>query len=194
MNFKILLAKTFRIRMLKKIICSAIFALFVCCSIAQKGVTYFIYKVKKGESFRSIASKYNLSGQKLAGYNNLDFYEGKLAAKTLRIPKKFIYTDSVTKVKATPKNTSNKFSAQEPPLTSGAVDTLAISPVPPAADTQASTPPIIISDTATQEANVKEQPTLQSDVSKHLPLIIFLSVSLLLLAGAIVYYKWVNRN
>jgi LysM repeat protein len=195
MNFIILSAKTLKIRMLQKIIFSAIFSLFVFCSIAQNRATYFIYKVRKGETFRSIASKYNLTAQKLAYYNNLDFYEGKLTAKTLRIPKKSIKGDSITNVKLTPNDISNKVGTQDPSTKRPADDTFATSPAPPGTNTQTSTSPIAIVDTASQEIEAEiEQPTLKSDISKHLSLILFLSVSLLLLAGAIAYYRMVNRK
>jgi hypothetical protein len=73
------------------------FVLFSSDLIAQKqrlfaqssaaGV-FIDYKVLPKESFKSIATIYNISPDTLAEYNNMDYYDGELIAKTLRVPLK----------------------------------------------------------------------------------------------------------
>ncbi|HEX8334198.1 MAG TPA: LysM domain-containing protein [Segetibacter sp.] len=46
------------------------------------------YKVSPKETFNSIATIYNISPDSLAEFNNMDYYEGELIAKTLRVPLK----------------------------------------------------------------------------------------------------------
>ena len=46
------------------------------------------YKVSPKETFNSIATIYNISPDTLAEFNNMDYYEGELIAKTLRVPLK----------------------------------------------------------------------------------------------------------
>ncbi len=73
-------------RPLKKTLFIAAWFLFFSEVKAQDNSAYFIYKVLTGETFSSIASVYNLSPQALAEYNNLDYYDGEVKSKTLRIP------------------------------------------------------------------------------------------------------------
>jgi len=46
------------------------------------------HKVSTGESFNSIATIYNLSPDTLAEFNNMDFYDGALIAKSIQVPLK----------------------------------------------------------------------------------------------------------
>src|SRR5688572_29004591 len=71
------------------------FILFSTISYAQKqrllaqsapAGLFIDYKVSPKESFNSIASVYNISPDTLAEFNNMDYYDGELLAKTLRIP------------------------------------------------------------------------------------------------------------
>ncbi len=72
-----------------------LFSLVFTSSFAQKqrlvvgGFTpglYMDYKVGPKETFTTIASIYNLSPDSLSEFNNIDFYEGPLLAKTLKVP------------------------------------------------------------------------------------------------------------
>ncbi len=44
------------------------------------------YPLNEGETFTSIAAKYNLAPDSLAEFNNMDYHESALKAKTLKIP------------------------------------------------------------------------------------------------------------
>jgi hypothetical protein len=118
--------------MFKAVLCVA-FVLFSSDLLAQKqrlfaqsttsGV-FIDYKVSPKESFNSIATIYNISPDSLAEYNNMDYYEGELIARNLRIPLKtqnfyqrgavdsseaLIPVYFVTTSSQTPQQISNKF-------------------------------------------------------------------------------------
>ena len=80
-----------------KVVFAFAFLLFANHSYSQKqrllaqstpAGLFIDYKVQPTESFNSIAAVYNISPDTLAEFNNMDYYEGELLAKTLRVPLK----------------------------------------------------------------------------------------------------------
>ncbi|HEX8333121.1 MAG TPA: LysM peptidoglycan-binding domain-containing protein [Segetibacter sp.] len=168
--------------MFTRLVLAAIFC-FIIFSVDAQKTKFFLYKVKKGETFRSIAASYSLSARFLADYNNLEYYEGKLTAKTLRIPK-----EAIPKKAVQVQDTA--------PTTSIAADTTPQVPVPVVAKSDTSTTPSKYSTSSDTTAAIKpvENKTVTSKLTKNLPVIIYLSASLILLVIAIVYYRFVNRK
>jgi LysM repeat protein len=80
---------------LVKVLLVVVLSLCICTSRAQKKKLvaagtpanfYLDHEVAPGETFNSIAGKYNIPAKKLAFYNNLDYYAGKLFTKFLKVP------------------------------------------------------------------------------------------------------------
>jgi hypothetical protein len=168
--------------MFTRIVLASIFSIIIL-SVNAQNKDYFLYKVKKGETFRSIATDYSLSPAFLADYNNLEYYNGELTAKTLRIPKEALPKEEVS-VKDTGKNKVRRVAD----TTNEAII------IPQVTDT--STTGVTYSapvDTSTSNTLSENKKTPRKTKNK-LPVILFLSSSLILLIGAIVYYRYVNRK
>lgn len=147
-----------------------------------KKQSYLIYIVKSGETFRTIGAQYDIDEQRLAEYNNLEYYSGPIAAKSLRIPIKIERKEDVAQAK------------QSQP--SKKLPTKIITPKAKTTNNEGAAQPVVVvnDSTSTNEEREPELPTLQEDVTQHLPLISFIAGSLVLLTAAIGYYRYVNRK
>jgi LysM repeat protein len=168
--------------MFTRFVLAAFFSLVIFSVDAQKP-KFFLHEVKSGETFRSIAASYNLSARYLADYNNLEYYNGVLTAKTLRIPK-----EAIPKKGSEVEDTGQK--------TSSARDTTLRVPVPVVTQNDTSTTVSNYSapvDTTSVNKQV-ESKNATSKFTRNLPVLIYIGVSLILLAIAIVYYRYVKRQ
>lgn len=173
---------------LARIFLAAIFS-FMLFSVDAQKKGFILRNVKKGETFKSIAAAYNISGRFLADYNNLEYYEGSLTAKTLRIPKETI-AKKITNAQATVQDTTQH-------KDSAIADTSATAPVVTAFIKDSTTIVPYYAETITDSASVKQTIDTKKNISKlkkNLPVLIYLSASLILLLVAIVYYRYVNRK
>lgn len=174
--------------------------MIACClyfsSVAQRDdqQKYTVHTVAQGETFETVAARYKLSGEELASYNNLDYYDGPLLSKTLKVPTK----------KAEVMSSENKVTTEEKPVekplvvekkeeekpqvqTTASVKTTATVVKPQQVK------PALQSTSSNLRNNSLVTPSRMPAMEKMMPLIIFLSCSFIVLIVAIFFYRSLQR-
>ncbi len=154
------------------------------------------HDVRDGETFATVARMYNVSPQALADYNNLDYYEGQLFSKILKIPP--VQIAKPTK-KDLEKPTEKLSTEQQPALNSTPVNTprvVATSPDIKKSKTHTGNEqPIKIAEnySSSKQENATARSFHLPPAKQMMPVVIFVSLSIVVLIGAIAFYKSLQR-